>query len=761
MQCPSVVGDGESLALIFSEEIKLANSDAGNYVIATAGGVDHCTSSAPSECNVVVLGNTVYAQLTSLTVGTTYKVTIPSGGLTDLAGNSFVTLDTNVPAYSPCRFTVSTTAARTSGAPTAPTASLTKATATASTNAPLAASKSAPSQALNSTELVWERRSGDDDDDSTSGWYCSSNDKWYCATAGIVGISLVCATALILCTAVWCCCHSKIKQPRGGILTLGQPQLLLTAHIELGFLERFGLKASTNNVLDCPDEVFAQLLQCIYGKPQVEMTRTLSELYEKELSNLTGSFSSEQQPEKDPFARAYSDMGVHSTEVRVSGSATLAAWTARLLMGPGSLPVVCAGRISGSDTSGIFLNGVERRGLEGEYEDNDSDLEVRQCAVLQGPRNQITHEPSINLLGTANTQMQTIEEWSCPEALESRIREASVFYVNCTERICTDTAMYIAKHAADENKIFCCDLSCSTLNPADEHQYECSCLLCKNEQLASMLLPYADILFGNEPDILAARDMLPALESKEVHVEGNVHCCLGVDQIAEQFVADIRKVNTQRKRIVFVRQINPSCADGNEIDPVTVCASESGILRIVSPIPPQLEGLLSVCGGGEAIFAGAILAQLVASPASYETAKELCMVGVGAVQKVMYKVGSTFKQDFAYIPNRVLDQHTQDMNELIEEYSNPAFAEPKDDDFLAAFEAFVSEDDAGMPMPGVPMHIEREFERAVIHSLKVDGATKTSQKRRKRGRRKGEEDDLDNGMQTCIVCKQRSCICNL
>ena len=132
------------------------------------------------------------------------------------------------------------------------------------------------------------------------------------------------------------------------------------------------------------------------------------------------------------------------------------------------------------------------------------------------------------------------------------------------------------------------------------------------------------------------------------------------------------------------------------------------------------------------------------------------MVGVGAVQKVMYKVGSTFKQDFAYIANRILDQHAQDMNELIEEYSNPAFADPNDDEFIAAFEAFVSEDDATAPLPGVPMHIEREFERAVIHSLKVDGAIKTSQKRRKRGRRKGEEDKLDNGMQTCIVCKQRS-----
>ena len=72
------------MGIVFNEDIAMGS---GEYKIASGGTV---VCNTQSSCGVYTAGNTLWAEPdeTSLTVGTTYDVTITSGILTDLAGNT-------------------------------------------------------------------------------------------------------------------------------------------------------------------------------------------------------------------------------------------------------------------------------------------------------------------------------------------------------------------------------------------------------------------------------------------------------------------------------------------------------------------------------------------------------------------------------------------------------------------------------------------------------------------------------------------------
>ena len=74
------------MGIVFNEDIAMGS---GEYKIASGGTV---VCNTQSSCGVYTAGNTLWAEPdeTSLTVGTTYQVTITSGVLTDLAGDTLI-----------------------------------------------------------------------------------------------------------------------------------------------------------------------------------------------------------------------------------------------------------------------------------------------------------------------------------------------------------------------------------------------------------------------------------------------------------------------------------------------------------------------------------------------------------------------------------------------------------------------------------------------------------------------------------------------
>ena len=361
------------------------------------------------------------------------------------------------------------------------------------------------------------------------------------------------------------------------------------------------------------------------------------------------------------------------------------------------------------------------------------------------------NELSISLFGSSDLQLEPNKTSMLYVKLQNQtqlggriMRDASVLYVNLTEKICLDTVLHMAKHCANENKIFCCDLSAPFV-----------CCVANYAPHVAQLLPYIDILFGNETDILSMRDVLPAAEEPTVE-DSPVHCCLQINQVAAQLVG-YHKLNDQRRRIVFVPQVCVPASDGNSAELVSICASKLGVVQITSTIPSELEGRVSVSCGNEAMFAGAVMAQLVNCPTSYETPRELCIIGADAAHRIMSKIGCTFIEDFCFVPGSALDQNELDMNEkdiaeLIDEYNlqlvqqvqNPAFSPDNLD-----FEGNCIFDST---LPGVPTM----FSEPIV----LEVGTKPPTKRRKRGRKKGEKGICDSGEMTCIVCKHSICLCN-
>lgn len=138
--------------------------------------------------------------------------------------------------------------------------------------------------------------------------------------------------------------------------------------------------------------------------------------------------------------------------------------------------------------------------------------------------------------------------------------------------VSVDSILDVAKHCAENNKIFCMNLSAPFI-----------CMAFKDQLLS--VLPYIDILFGNETENAAISQALQ----------------LGTDDLKEIAlkVANFPKVNQKQSRIVVTTQ-GPGpvllCRDGK--------VTESNIIPIAS------EDIVDTNGAGDA-WVGGFLSQVV------------------------------------------------------------------------------------------------------------------------------------------------------
>ncbi|XP_055705425.1 uncharacterized protein LOC129803105 isoform X2 [Phlebotomus papatasi] len=199
----------------------------------------------------------------------------------------------------------------------------------------------------------------------------------------------------------------------------------------------------------------------------------------------------------------------------------------------------------------------------------------------------------------------TIDHLEKPEN-QVHLQNAEFFYVSgFFLTVSPPSILAVARHALEFNKMFMFNLSAPFLS-----QFFKEPLM--------QVLPYVDILFGNET------------EAETFAREQNLGTC-DVREIAKQMAA-IPKVNTKRSRIVVITQ---------GARPVLVV--EDGVVHEFPVRKLDMAEVVDTNGAGDA-FVGGFISQLV-----QKKPLEVCVnCGIWAAQKIIRNSGCTFegKPDF-------------------------------------------------------------------------------------------------------------------
>lgn len=158
------------------------------------------------------------------------------------------------------------------------------------------------------------------------------------------------------------------------------------------------------------------------------------------------------------------------------------------------------------------------------------------------------------------------DNWALVE--KSEVMYSAGFHLT----VCPDGMLEMGKHAAEKNKIYCANLSAPFL-----------CQFFAEPQMK--LMPYVDILFGNETEAVAFAKQ-QNFETEDLH------------EIALKAAA-LTKVNDKRERIVVL----------THGEKPTLVAS-GGKVTEYPIVPIKSEDILDTNGAGDA-FVGGFLAQLV------------------------------------------------------------------------------------------------------------------------------------------------------
>ena len=200
-------------------------------------------------------------------------------------------------------------------------------------------------------------------------------------------------------------------------------------------------------------------------------------------------------------------------------------------------------------------------------------------------------------LGAANAykkeHLMRKENWALVESAQF------VYIAGFFLTVSTDSILEVAKHCAEKNKYFMMNLSA----PFITHAFK--------DQLTSVL-PYVDILFGNENECEALSQALEfgTTDMKEIAMKA----------------AALPKVNKSRERVViFTHGPNP----------VLVC--ENGAVTEFPIIPISPEDILDTNGAGDA-WVGGFLSQLVKG----KTVNECVKGGHYAANVIIQRSGCTF-----------------------------------------------------------------------------------------------------------------------
>ncbi|KAG9783096.1 Ribokinase-like protein, partial [Aureobasidium melanogenum] len=183
---------------------------------------------------------------------------------------------------------------------------------------------------------------------------------------------------------------------------------------------------------------------------------------------------------------------------------------------------------------------------------------------------------------TMCTHLAAANEYKVDHLLDPRIwsmvEKTDVFYVGGYHlTVCPPAAMALAKHAAENNKIFMLSLSAGFIPQFFK------------EPLAE-ILPYCDYVFGNENEA-------------KTWAETQGHSGISMQECAK-LMAKLPKVNTKRPRVVIVTQ---------GTDPTIVAVAEQGKDVEVKeyPVPVIDEKLINDTNGAGDAFAGGFCAGIV------------------------------------------------------------------------------------------------------------------------------------------------------
>ena len=219
----------------------------------------------------------------------------------------------------------------------------------------------------------------------------------------------------------------------------------------------------------------------------------------------------------------------------------------------------------GKDSFADTMRQVAKKdGVDVRYMEN-AEVPTGSCAVLINGKNRSL----VANLSAANTfkPSHIDDNWSVVE-------QAKYFYVSgFFLTVSVDSYLKLAKHAAEHDKVFTINLSAPFL-----------CQFFKEQML--QVLPYADIVFGNESEAAAFAESNGYADTKNIK------------EIALK-LSQHQKVNGKRARIVIITQ---------GADPVIV--AKDGQVQEYSIIPIAPEKIVDTNGAGDA-FVGGYLSQLV------------------------------------------------------------------------------------------------------------------------------------------------------
>lgn len=188
------------------------------------------------------------------------------------------------------------------------------------------------------------------------------------------------------------------------------------------------------------------------------------------------------------------------------------------------------------------------------------------CAVL------ITNKERSLVANLSAANNYKIDHYQQPE-IQKVVEGAQVYYsAGFFLTVSPDTMVAVGKHAAETNKYFMMNLSAPFLSAVFKEPMH-------------QVLPYADVVFGNESEAAA-------------FAEANDMAGKSIEEVA-QAIAALPKVNTKRSRMVVITQ---------GADPTIVVHNGEVQRFAVTPLPA--EEIVDLNGAGDA-FVGGFLAMHV------------------------------------------------------------------------------------------------------------------------------------------------------
>jgi len=251
-------------------------------------------------------------------------------------------------------------------------------------------------------------------------------------------------------------------------------------------------------------------------------------------------------------------------ELIAGGATQNSARVAQAMVGvPNS--VTYTGSVGKDNYAKSLRDSATKGGVSVPYYEVDDGTPTGTCAVLVRDRERalIANLSAANLFNAKH--LSTPAVWSAVEA--AGIYYSAGFFLT----VSVEALEKVGKHAAEANKLFCLNLSAPFI-----------CQFFKDQMMT--ILPYADILFGNETEAVAFAEAQGwgITDTTEIAKRVRLHT----------------KVNGKRQRVVVITHgANPA-----------VVVDEAGEVSLHPVVPIEQAMIVDVNGAGDA-FVGGFLAQ--------------------------------------------------------------------------------------------------------------------------------------------------------